>query len=227
MAAHSKQEVLAAIRRDGVVPVLSTGDGGVALETARHLVAGGLTTLELTNRGDGAVGVFEHVIAGVRKELPDLAFGMGSITDAATAAHVIALGADFVFAPTFSAEVARMCNGRNLPYVPGCGSVTEIQTAYEAGVDFVKIFPAGALGGPDFLSAVRGPCPWVEAIPSGGVERSAASIGSWFAAGAPAVGMGSHLFAGLIDLDWDRLDDDISEVCGAVASARRILLPPQ
>ncbi len=222
MASHSKADVLAAIRRNGVVPVFYHADIDTTREVARRLVAGGVSTIEFTNRGDGAIEVFADLIRWARRELPELVVGVGTVVDATTAGYVIDLGANFVFAPALSAEVAAVCNSRNIPYVPGCGTLTEIQTAYRLGSDFVKLFPAGSIGGPAFLSAIRAPCPWVQAIPTGGVEPTAQSIKAWFDAGAPAVGMGSKLLpADLVhSRDWAAVEERVVATVGAVAQAR-------
>lgn len=222
MASHSKPEVLATIRRDGMVPVFYNADIEVVREVAGRLVSNGLSTIEFTNRGDGAIEVLADLIRWARRELPELVVGVGSVVDPATAGHVIDLGASFVFAPSLSAEVAAACNGRNIPYVPGCATLTEIQTAYRLGSDYVKLFPAGSIGGPAFLSAVRAPCPWVQAVPTGGVEPTTESLRAWFDAGAPAVGMGSKLLPGEMigNGDWDGLSAHIAGAVEAVRTAR-------
>lgn len=222
MATHAKSTVLATIRRDGVVPVFYHKDIGVTKEVARRLVSGGLSSIEFTNRGDGAVDVVAQLLSWARDELPQLIVGVGSVSEASTAGHVIDLGASFVFAPSLSGEVAAVCNARNIPYVPGCGTVTEIQTAYRMGCDVVKLFPAESVGGPDFLRAVRAPCPWVQAVPTGGVEPTVESMRRWFDAGAPAVGMGSKLLPNemIADRDWDGIEQKIAATVVAVREAR-------
>jgi 2-dehydro-3-deoxyphosphogluconate aldolase/(4S)-4-hydroxy-2-oxoglutarate aldolase len=222
MTAHTKADVLVTISQDGVVPVFYNPDIEVTKEVARRLLAGGIRTIEFTNRGDGAVAVFAELIRWARKELPDLVVGVGSVTEATTAGHVIDLGANFVFAPSLSAEVAAVCNGRNIPYVPGCGTLTEIQAAYRLGCDVVKLFPADSIGGPSFLKAVRAPCPWVRAVPTGGVDPTVDSLKAWFEAGAPAVGMGSKLLTKelIVQQDWDGLEQKVAETVAAVAAAR-------
>lgn len=222
MASHGKPDVLATIRRDGVVPVFYNADFDMTTEVARRLVSGGISTIEFTNRGDGAIEVFAELIRWARTELPELIVGVGSVIDATTAGHVIDLGANFVFAPGLSAEVATVCNGRNIPYVPGCGTLTEIQTAYRLGCDVVKLFPAGSIGGPSFLSAIRAPCPWVQAVPTGGVEPTVESMKAWFDAGAPAVGMGSKLLPDdmIRAHDWKAVEQNVAATVAAVKEAR-------
>ena len=223
MARRTRIEILNAIVHDGVVPVFYDPDVDVTREVAKALVVGGLSTIEFTNRGDGAVDVLAELIAQSRDSLPELIVGAGSIVDGATAAHVIDLGANFVFAPSFSREVARACHLRNVAYVPGCATMTEILDAYRVGCDFVKLFPASSIGGPGFLEAVRAPCPWVQAIPTGGVEPTVESLRSWYQAGAPAVGMGSKLLPKrLVEAqDTDGLRSLVETTVGAVAEARR------
>ena len=222
MASHSKADVLATINREGVVPVFYNADIGVTKEVARRLVAGGISTIEFTNRGDGAVRVFAELIGWARQELPELVVGVGTVTQAPTAGHVIDIGANFVFAPNLSPDVATVCNERNIPYVPGCGTLSEIQAAYRLGCDMVKLFPADAIGGPAYLKAVRAPCPWVRAVPTGGVEPTVESLKAWYDAGAPAVGMGSKLLTKdlIAGGDWDGLERKVAETVAAVAAAR-------
>jgi 2-dehydro-3-deoxyphosphogluconate aldolase/(4S)-4-hydroxy-2-oxoglutarate aldolase len=181
-----------------------------------------LTTLELTNRGDGAIEVLGDLVERTRNALPELIVGAGSIVDGASAAHVIDLGANFVFSPNFSAEVAVACHSRNIPYVPGCGTVTEILNAYRAGCDLVKLFPANSIGGPAFLDAVRAPCPWIRAVPTGGVEPTVDSLRPWYDAGAPAVGMGSKLLKkDLVESrGFDALAEQVALTVAAVSEAR-------
>ncbi|HSO48963.1 MAG TPA: bifunctional 4-hydroxy-2-oxoglutarate aldolase/2-dehydro-3-deoxy-phosphogluconate aldolase [Acidimicrobiia bacterium] len=222
MASHTRLEVLSIIAREGVVPVFYDPDVVVTMQVATTLVAGGISTIEFTNRGDGALDVLGELIRDARRRLPELIVGAGSIVDMATAAHVIDLGANFVFGPSFSPEVAGACHLRNVPYVPGCGTMTEILAAYRAGCDYVKLFPAASIGGPAFLEAVRAPCPWVQAIPTGGVEPTVESMRSWYRAGAPAIGMGSKLLPKqLVDArDFDGLRVLVDATVAAIAEAR-------
>jgi 2-dehydro-3-deoxyphosphogluconate aldolase/(4S)-4-hydroxy-2-oxoglutarate aldolase len=119
--------------------------------------------------------------------------GVGSVVDPGTASLYINNGANFVVGPLLNADVARACNRRKVPYSPGCGSATEISAAEELGVEIVKIFPGKEVGGPGFVKAVKGPCPWVSIMPTGGVDPSEASLRAWFEAGVACVGMGSNL----------------------------------
>jgi 2-dehydro-3-deoxyphosphogluconate aldolase/(4S)-4-hydroxy-2-oxoglutarate aldolase len=119
--------------------------------------------------------------------------GVGSVVDAPTAGLYIANGARFVVGPVLNADVARVCNRRKIPYSPGCGSATEISQAEELGCEIVKIFPGESVGGPDFVKALLGPCPWTRIMPTGGVDSTEESLRKWFEAGVACVGMGTNL----------------------------------
>jgi 2-dehydro-3-deoxyphosphogluconate aldolase/(4S)-4-hydroxy-2-oxoglutarate aldolase len=120
-------------------------------------------------------------------------------------------------------EVARLCNRRKVAYSPGCGSVSEISEAEEMGVEIVKIFPGGQVGGPPFVKAVRGPMPWTRIMPTGGVDATEESVKGWIGAGAACLGMGSKLIRK--DLvaagDFDAIRDNVARVLAWIQEARR------
>ena len=113
--------------------------------------------------------------------------------DAPTAAFFINYGANFIVGPVLDEETALLCNKRKIPYSPGCGSASEIHRAHELGVEICKIFPGGQVGGPAFVKALKGPCPWASIMPTGGVSPTKESLSEWFSAGCACVGMGSKL----------------------------------
>ncbi len=193
MARFSRLEVLNSIVETGLVPVFYHGDVEVARRIAEAVAAGGCRVLEFTNRGDFACFVFTELSQYLTKTNPQMILGVGSVLDAPTAALYIASGANFVVGPILNPEVARLCNRRKVAYCPGCGSASEISEAEELGVEIVKVFPGDAVGGPDFVKAVLGPCPWTRIMPTGGVETTKESITAWFRAGITAAGIGSNL----------------------------------
>ena len=177
----------------GMVPVFYHADIEVARQVAAACAAGGCPLLEFTNRGDHAWEVFNELERYCAREVPELILGVGSIVDPGTASLYINCGANFVIGPSLNPEVARACNRRKIPYSPGCGTVSEISQAEELGCEIVKVFPAAEVGGPSFVKAVKGPCPWVSIMPTGGVDTTEESLKLWFDAGVSCVGLGSSL----------------------------------
>ncbi len=205
MARTDRLEVYHRILQTGLVPIFNHSDGEVACKIADAIIAGGAQVLEMTNRGDNAFEAFCSVRKHCNVHHPEVVLGVGSVVDAPTAALYSAQGAEFVVAPIFSKETAKLCNKQKIPYLPGCGSVTEISRAEEYGVEIVKMFPGSQVGGPGFIKAVRGPMPWTRLLPTGGVDATRESIESWIKAGACAVGMGSKL---VVKSDVDAGDFD-------------------
>ncbi len=193
MARFPRLKVLTTMEQTGMVPVFYHADIAVARDVAAACAGGGCNLLEFTNRGDHAWEVFNELEKFCAKEIPQMILGVGSVVDPGTASLYINNGANFVVGPLLNPDVARACNRRKVPYSPGCGSATEISAAEELGVEIVKIFPGKEVGGPGFVKAVKGPCPWVSIMPTGGVDPSEASLKAWFDAGVACVGMGSNL----------------------------------
>jgi 2-dehydro-3-deoxyphosphogluconate aldolase/(4S)-4-hydroxy-2-oxoglutarate aldolase len=193
MARYRRLETLSLMKDIGVIPVFYNSDFEVAKEVTCACAEGGARVVEFTNRGDGAVNVFTKLEEYCAKERRDVALGVGSIVDAPTAAMYIAAGASFVVGPLLDEETAYLCNSRKIPYSPGCGTVTEVHRAHRLGVEICKIFPGAEVGGPAFVRNLRGPCPWTDIMPTGGVSPTMESLKAWFEAGVACVGMGSNL----------------------------------
>jgi len=210
MAKYNKIESLNAMCNTGMVPVFYHSD----IETAKNVVKacylGGVRAFEFTNRGDFAHEVFGELSKFVAKECPGMILGVGSIVDAPTASLYIQLGANFIVGPLFNPDIAKVANRRSVPYTPGCGSVSEVGFAQEAGCDLCKIFPGDVLG-PAFIKGLKAPMPWSLLMVTGGVKPEEANLKAWFDAGASCVGMGSNLFPKEIIAakEWGK----ISELC--------------
>jgi 2-dehydro-3-deoxyphosphogluconate aldolase/(4S)-4-hydroxy-2-oxoglutarate aldolase len=193
MAKFDNIEVLNKIKAAPMVPVFYNKDANVACQVVKACYEGGVRAFEFTNRGDFAHEVFAAVVKFAAAECPELAIGVGSVVDAPTAALYMQLGACFVVGPLFNPDVAKVCNRRNVPYVPGCGSVSEVGFAQEAGCSLCKLFPGDVLG-PKLVKGLLAPMPWSKIMVTGGVEPTEENLKSWFKAGAFCVGMGSKLF---------------------------------
>lgn len=222
MSRFSRIEVALEMRRQGVIPVFYHADTELCKEVLKASYAAGIRVFEFTNRGDFAHEVFGTLNRWAATELPELMLGVGSVVDAPTAALYIQLGAAFVVSPLLNEEMAPVCNRRKILWAPGCGSLSEIGRAEELGAEIVKIFPGSSVGGPEFVKAVKGPCPWSSIMPTGGVEPTEESLRAWFKAGVTCVGMGSNLFPKkLIEArDWDAITDTINRVRAIIASVR-------
>lgn len=210
------------MRRQGVIPVFYHADAELCKDILRASYAAGIRVFEFTNRGDFAHEVFGTLNKWAASELPKLMLGVGSVVDAPTAALYIQLGAAFVVSPLLNEEMAPVCNRRKILWAPGCGSLSEIGRAEELGAEIVKIFPGSSVGGPEFVKAVKGPCPWSSIMPTGGVETTEESLKAWFSAGVTCVGMGSNLFPKkLIDAkDWGAITETINRIRAIVAAVR-------
>ena len=194
MAKFTKIEVLQKAAEQGMMPLFYHPDVKLGKEVITACYKGGARLLEFTNRGDFAHEVFGELNKFCAKELPEMIMGVGSINDAGTASLFMQLGANFVVSASFREDIARVCNRRKVPYMPGCGTLTEIGKAEEMGCDIVKLFP-GSVYGPGFIKAIKGPQPWTSIMPTGGVAPTAENLKTWFDAGAICVGMGSKLIS--------------------------------
>ena len=193
MAKFDKIQVISKMQQAPMVPVFYNADAETACAVVKACYDGGVRCFEFTNRGDFAHEVFAQVVKFAARECPEMAMGVGSVVEPGTASLYMQLGACFVVGPLFNPEVARVCNRRQVPYVPGCGSVSEVGAAQEAGCEVCKVFPGDVLG-PKFVKGLMAPMPWSKLMVTGGVEPTAENLSSWFKAGVFCVGMGSKLF---------------------------------
>lgn len=219
MAKFDKQTVMAKIGATRMVPVFYHKDLETAKAVLKACYDGGVRAFEFTNRGDFAHEIFGQLVKYAAVECPEMALGVGSVVDAPTASLYMQLGACFVVGPLFNPDVAKVCNRRQVPYTPGCGSISEVGFAQEAGCELCKVFPGDVLG-PKFVKGLLAPMPWSKLMVTGGVEPTEENLSSWFKAGVYCVGMGSKLFPAdrIKASDWAYITDKCAE---ALALAKK------
>lgn len=218
----NKIQVITAMQETGMVAVFYNSDIEIAKNVLKACYQGGVRAFEFTNRGDFAHEVFGELVKFSIKECPEMILGVGSIIDAPTAVLYIQLGANFIVGPLFNPEIAKVANRRLIPYTPGCGSVSEVGFAQEAGCDLCKVFPGDVLGA-GFVKGLKAPMPWSNLMVTGGVKPEEANLKAWFDAGVTCVGMASNLFpAELIKAkDWAGITKLCSDTLAIVKKVRK------
>ena len=184
----SKTETIKRIRETGVIPVVRATSADEAMRAIDAIREGGIAVLEITMTVPGAVGVIEQVAARFGN---DALVGAGTVLDAETARDCILAGAQFIVSPALNMETIAYCREQDVAVMPGALTPTEVVQAWNAGADFVKVFPAGAVGGASYLKALKAPLPQIELVPTGGVSLKTAA--DFIKAGAAALGVGADL----------------------------------
>ncbi len=218
MAVFDRLTVFHTILETGLVPLFFNSDWQTAYEMVNACAEGGAATVEFTNRGEGALPIFARLVETFKKERPELILGVGSVQDAITAVLYISHGANYIVAPNFNLDVAKACNRKKIPYIPGCATPTEIGMAEEAGAEIVKVFPSS----PEFIKSVMGPMPWSRLMPAGGVQVTKESVEKWLKAGAVALGVGSSLVtkAAMANHDTGTVSANVASMLGWVKEVR-------
>jgi len=176
------------LERVGLIPVLRAKNAAQAHAVVEAMIAGGVTVVEVTMTVPGAVGLLKDL----KKEYGSkLLLGSGTVTTADQCQATIDAGAEFVVSPSLHPEVIDTTKKNGKVSCPGALTPTEAITAWNAGADYVKIFPCSALGGASYLKALLAPFPHLKLIPTGGVTLETAE--SFLRAGARALGVGSDL----------------------------------
>ncbi|HEY0051075.1 MAG TPA: bifunctional 4-hydroxy-2-oxoglutarate aldolase/2-dehydro-3-deoxy-phosphogluconate aldolase [Pyrinomonadaceae bacterium] len=195
----NKSEVISQITGTGVIPVIRAASADEARRAIDAIKTGGIDIFEITMTVPGAVSLIEKLVASYGAEA---LIGAGTVLDAATARECIDAGAQFIISPALNLDTILFCNQAETVVMPGALTPTEILVAWNAGADFVKVFPAGALGGASYLKSLKAPLPHIKLIPTGGVSLQTAA--DFIRAGASAVGVG----ADLVDLEALRNNQD-------------------
>ncbi|HTY35873.1 MAG TPA: bifunctional 4-hydroxy-2-oxoglutarate aldolase/2-dehydro-3-deoxy-phosphogluconate aldolase [Bacteroidota bacterium] len=202
----NRSEILSRVIESGVVAVIRMKDTKRLLKVIEAVRQGGVRSIEITMTVPGAVEIIRELSKAVP---PDVLIGAGTVTDEKTAAQVIDAGAAFVVGPVLNLGVVSLCRSREIAVMPGCYTPTEILTAWNAGADIIKVFPATSLG-PKYFKDLRGPFPEIRLMPTGGVTID--NVGEWITAGACAVGVGSDL------LDKKAIEEERYEILTERAS---------
>jgi 2-dehydro-3-deoxyphosphogluconate aldolase/(4S)-4-hydroxy-2-oxoglutarate aldolase len=184
----NKSEAIQWIKETGVVPVVRATSSDEAMRAIDAIKEGGISVLEITMTVPGAVRVIEEVAARYGK---DVLVGAGTVLDSETARACILAGAQFVVSPALDLGTIQCCRTYSVAVMPGALTPTEVVTAWKAGADFVKVFPANAAGGASYIKSLKAPLPQIELVPTGGVSLKTAA--DFIKAGASALGVGADL----------------------------------
>lgn len=222
MARFSRIQVCQKVAETGMVPVFYHKDIEVSKQVLKACYEGGVRAFEFTNRGDFAHEIFGELNKWAAKECPEMILGIGSIVDAGTASLYLQLGANFIVGPLLNPEIFKVCNRRQVAYVPGCGSVSEVGYAQELGAELVKVFP-GDVVGPAFVKGIKAPMPWSNLMVTGGVTPTEENLSKWFSAGVTCVGMGSNLFPkDVIEAkDWGKITQLCKDAFAIIAKLKK------
>ena len=212
-----RQTTLQALERSGVIAVIRADSAETLVDVCQALRDGGVLACEITMTTPGALKAVEQAIAKLGDEC---LIGVGTVLDAETARAAILAGARFLFAPTLDTRTIEMAHRYDRVAIPGALTPTEILTAWSAGADVVKVFPANHFG-PQYLRDLRGPLPQIRLTPTGGVNLETAA--DWIRAGAVAVGVGSALVKPdlIASRDWQALTALAQQYTDIVRAARQ------
>jgi 2-dehydro-3-deoxyphosphogluconate aldolase/(4S)-4-hydroxy-2-oxoglutarate aldolase len=183
-----KDAILRAILEIGVVPVVRTSSAESAVRAIEAVYAGGIRAAEITMTVPGAIKALEKLADAFGDKL---VLGAGTVLDPETARICMLAGAQFFVTPALNLKTIEMCKRYSKVIMPGALTPTEVVTAWEAGADFVKVFPCGAVGGAKYIKSLKAPLPHIEMVPTGGV--SIETTADFLRAGAAAVAVGAEL----------------------------------
>jgi len=216
--ARTKDQILQSMIEIGIVPVVRTTSAETAISAIEAIYNGGIRAAEITMTVPGAVKALEKVADRFGDRI---VLGAGTVLDAETARICMLAGAEFFVTPALKHATIEMARRYSRPICTGALTPTEVLTAWEAGSDIVKVFPCGAVGGPKYIKALKGPLPQVEMVPTGGVNLDTA--GEFLKAGACAVAVGGELVdAKLIKAgDYAAIEDLARQYLAVIARARQ------
>lgn len=210
-----KSQILQLINHHRIVAILRLDDLSRAASISSSLAAGGIVVQEFTLTNPDAL----RVVSQVKKELAEIAtvaIGIGSVRTRDEAERAMEAGADFIVSPVTRTEIIECCVAAGVAVMPGAMTPTEIATAWEAGADMVKVFPARGLG-PNYIKDVLAPMPYLKLMPTGGVDLK--NMQSYFEAGAVAVGIGGNMIdsVAIARGDWNKVTDTARQYAEAAS----------
>ena len=212
----AKEKTIKKLLDPGIIAVIRADSSAQLMNVAEALVDGGAPTMEVTMTTPNAI----QVISEVKARLGDkICMGVGTVLDTETCRAAILAGAEYVVTPVLKPEVIALCRRYSKPIIAGAYTPTEALTAWEAGADFIKIFPADGLG-PGYIKAIKAPLPMLEIIPTGGADLDTAA--TFIKAGCAALAAGSSLVSKkiLADKDWPGLSATAQKFVKVIAAAR-------
>lgn len=212
----NKLNVLNKITSCGVVAVVRATSKKEALNISEACVKGGITGIEITFTVQGADQIISELVSAYQKN-NNVVIGAGTVLDAITARIAILAGAEFIVSPSFDQETAELCNLYQIPYLPGCMTITEMKQALKSGVDIIKLFPGNTFG-PDWIKGVKAPLPQVNIMPTGGVDLD--NVEQWIKNGCVAVGVGGSLVAYAKTGEFEKITIDARKFVEKVQQAR-------
>jgi 2-dehydro-3-deoxyphosphogluconate aldolase / (4S)-4-hydroxy-2-oxoglutarate aldolase len=218
---HKPETIIRQIVEQGMLPLFYHPDATVSIDLLKALYAAGIRSVEYTNRGEEAISNFKKMKKVCESELKDMYLGVGTIKDADMAEAFIDAGCDYIISPGFVKSVAKVCNAKNMLWIPGCMTPTEIIAAENLGAKMVKLFPGNIIG-MAFMSAVKELFPKMIFMPTGGVDTTKENIEAWFNAGVSAVGMGSKLISKelMANKQYDLLTSETKRVMAIIADRK-------
>ena len=213
MARYTPEAVVKKISDSKFLPLFNYADAEVCKHIIKSSYSAGLRAFELTNRDTFALEVFRQLVPWVEKECPEMTFGAGTILDADTAEAFIDAGADFIVAPVFDKDTGKACKKRNIAWIPGCFSPTELYKAAKAGASLIKLFPGGTVG-PEYVKHLLAPLPFLRLVVTGGVTFDEPTVKAWLGSGVVALGIGSSVFSRerISSKDYSAVEADIKKI---------------
>jgi 2-dehydro-3-deoxyphosphogluconate aldolase/(4S)-4-hydroxy-2-oxoglutarate aldolase len=214
----NKTAVVRSLTDIGLVPIVRAASGEEALKVVEAIRAAGVSTVEITMTVPGALRLLESLSSQLGDKV---ILGAGTVLDPETARLAILAGAEFLISPALDVRVIEMTRRYSKVSIPAGLTPTEILTAWEAGADFVKVFPAGAMGGADYIRALKAPLPQIEVIPTGGVSLENAA--DFLRAGAAAIAVGGELVdrKAVKEKRWEVITENARKFVDVVARTRK------